>query len=284
MYDMAVHDVPDNISEIAPSAALPRGTQTLIRGLAVVQAVADGASSLAEISEATALTRSTAHRLVQGLLRERVLTENGRGDYRLGGRLISWGGSASAQNPVIDVARPVLEQLSETAQDTVHLACEDAGTVFYLHKIDGRRGATMRSRVGGREPLSLTGIGKALLLDSADRWERVAEAEQGQAPRAGGVELHTSDDPGGGGGEVQEFIAVMAQYARRGVAMDLEENEPGIRCVAAPVRDERGVIVAAISVSATSPYMPTERMDALVTLVRDAARRISVGLGARPTA
>lgn len=76
----------------------------------------------------------------------------------------------------------------------------------------------------------------------------------------------------------------MADYARRGIAMDLEENEPGIRCVAAPVRDAHGRIVAAISVTATTPYMPIERMNALVSPVRDAARRISIGLGARPTA
>lgn len=255
---------------MTPTAPL-RGTQTLLRGLAVVQAVADGAGSLAEISQATALTRSTAHRLVQGLLQERVLTETGRGGYRLGGRLISWGGSASAQNPVIEVARPVLEQLSETAQDTVHLACEDGGTAFYLFKIDGRRGAAMRSRVGGREPLTRTGIGKALLLDAADRWEQLA-AQDGPSALQAGVE------------ESRDLPSVMADYARRGIAMDVEENEPGIRCVAAPVRDAHAEIVAAISVSATTPYMPTDRMQALAAPVRDAARRISVGLGARPMA
>lgn len=270
MYNMTVHGDPGDRTEPPQDTPPPRGTQTLLRGLAVVQAVADGACSLPEISQATSLTRSTAHRLIQGLLQERVLTETGRGDYRLGGRLISWGGSASAQNPVIEVARPLLEQLSETAQDTVHLACEDAGTAFYLHKIDGRRGATMRSRVGGREPLSRTGIGKALLLDGADRWEQLAAIE-------GAQDLRTGDSG------PREFLSLMAEYARRGIAMDVEENEPGIRCVAAPVRDAHGQIVAAISVSATTPYMPPERMEALVTPVRDAARRISVGLGARPT-
>ncbi|MDN5685886.1 MAG: IclR family transcriptional regulator [Brachybacterium sp.] len=253
----------------ARSPEPPRGTQALRRGLAVVQAVADGARTLSDISAATDLTKSTAHRLAQGLVGERIIAETGQGHYRLGGRLISWGGAAIAENPVTEVAGPVLGQLSETTQDTVHLACEDAGTVFYLDKIDGRRGATMRSRVGGREPLLRTGIGKALLLDGADRWEHLADAEH-------------SRHPSSTGDEHADFSALMANYARRGVAMDIEENEPGIRCVAAPVRDAHGRIVAAISVSATTPYMASERMEALVNIVGGAARDISIGLGARP--
>lgn len=71
----------------------------------------------------------------------------------------------------------------------------------------------------------------------------------------------------------------MRDYVRRGVSFDLEENEPGIRCVAAPVRDGSGAIVAAVSVSATRPYMPTERLDGLAPVVARAAARISAGLG-----
>ncbi|MBP2408664.1 IclR family transcriptional regulator [Brachybacterium fresconis] len=266
---MSALGTPSSRSPALDSPDPPRGTQALRRGLAVVQAVADGARTLAEISTATGLTKSTAHRLAQGLVCERIIAETGQGHYRLGGRLISWGGAAIAENPVTEVAGPVLAQLSETTQDTVHLACEDADTVFYLHKIDGRRGATMRSRVGGREPLIRTGIGKALLLDGADRWEHLADAAH-------------SCRPSSTGDEHADFPALMAHYARRGIAMDIEENEPGIRCVAAPVRDAHGRIVAAISVSATTPYMASERMEALVDIVGSAARDISIGLGARP--
>lgn len=71
----------------------------------------------------------------------------------------------------------------------------------------------------------------------------------------------------------------MAGYAERDVSFDLEENEPGIRCVAAPVRDATSTIVGAISVSATTPYMPEQRMRGLIPVVRAAAGRISAGLG-----
>ena len=71
----------------------------------------------------------------------------------------------------------------------------------------------------------------------------------------------------------------MRDYAANGYAFDLEDNEPSIRCVAAPVRDASSGIVAAISVSSTVPYMSLERMREMVDVVKDAAARISAELG-----
>jgi DNA-binding IclR family transcriptional regulator len=123
-------------------------------------------------------------------------------------------------------------------------------------------------------PLTRTGIGKALLLDSPGRWREQFLAEQ---PIGAGQGLErdvlTAD----------AFVQVMEASTRRGVTFDLEENEPGILCVAAPVRDTSGSIVAAISVTATRPYMPPERLETLAPIVRDAATRISAGLGWAPT-
>ena len=71
----------------------------------------------------------------------------------------------------------------------------------------------------------------------------------------------------------------LRDYAANGYAFDLEDNEPSIRCVAAPVRDASSGIVAAISVSSTVPYMSLERMNEMVDVVKDAAARISAELG-----
>ena len=78
---------------------------------------------------------------------------------------------------------------------------------------------------------------------------------------------------------VEAFVKRMHGYTRDGASLDLEENGPGIRCVAAPIRDGSGDIVAGISLSATRPYMPKERMQALVPVMKSAAREISVKLG-----
>jgi DNA-binding IclR family transcriptional regulator len=163
------------------------------------------------------------------------------------------------------VARPILEELAEKYRDTVHLAVEDSGQVLYVDKISGSRGAEMRSRLGYRMPLSRTGIGKALLLDEPERWADVSARDHDEAGPTKEV--------------LDKYLHRMRGYAQKGVTLDLEENEPGIRCVAASVRDGSGAIVAAISISATTPYMPMDRMRALQPVMQQTALSISRGLG-----
>lgn len=236
----------------------------------MIQAVADGAEDLKTVAERTGLGRSTAHRLIQLLLQQGYLRVGGRG-YSLGPALIDLGFKALHGNPLPVVARPVLEELSAQVSDTVHLAVEDGGSVLYLDKLSGSRGAEMRSRIGYRMPLTRAGVGKALLLDSPERWRAAFEADAAEprlSPTARDVDF-------------EDFASRMRGYARQGAAMDLEDNEPGIRCVSAPVRDASRCIVGAISVSATLPYMPTARMRGLVPVVTRAAGRISAALGYR---
>lgn len=244
---------------------VPPGTQTLAKGLDVLRAVADGATDLKALCAATGIGRSSAHRMVQLLDQLGYLRTSHGADYCLGPTLIELGFHALYQSPAAAVARPVLEQLSGKYQDTVHLAVEDEGRVLYVDKIPGSRGAEMRSRVGYRMPLSRTGIGKALLLDAPERWAVVFDEDRaGTAPEAGARE---------------EFLRKMHGYAEQGATLDLEENEPGIRCVAAPVCDGSGRIVAAISISAITPYMPMDRMRALLPVMRQSAQAISKKLG-----
>jgi DNA-binding IclR family transcriptional regulator len=120
-------------------------------------------------------------------------------------------------------------------------------------------------------PLTRAGVGKALLLDSPERWHAAFEADA----------RHPQLSPDAKSSNSQQFCARMSEYSRLGAAMDLEDNEPGIRCVAAPVRDASHKIVGAISVSATRPYMPAARMRGLVPVVTRAALRISAALGYR---
>ena len=151
----------------AGTAAVPPGTQTLARGLAVLRAVAGGAATLKDVVEQTGIGRSTAHRLLQ-LLEQTGYIERRQNRYVLGPALIEYGFLALNQNPVPVVARPVLEALVSKYQDTVHLGILDNDQVLYLDKAAGSRGLVARSRVGHRMPVTRTGIGKALTLESPE--------------------------------------------------------------------------------------------------------------------
>ncbi|MEQ3553492.1 IclR family transcriptional regulator [Pseudonocardia nematodicida] len=245
---------------------MPSGTQTLHRGLQVVAAVATGATDLAAITERTGVSRSTTHRLLQLLTAEGYLRRSATNTYTLGPTFIEYGFLALQQNPLPLVARPVLERLSETYKDTVHLAIRDGDEVLYIDKLTSLRGPETRSRIGYRMPLTRTGIGKALLLgDGAEMWRRLYDAD------------HTG--PQDSQEAATQFVAAMHAGVKSGSTTDMEENEPGVRCVAAPIRDGSAAVVAAVSITATRPYMPVARMRALAPVVREAAAEISSRLG-----
>jgi len=242
------------------------GSQTLIRGLDVLEAVAGGATNLAALAETLKLNRSTTHRLAGTLVGRRYLSFAPRVGYSLGPKLLELGFQARAQMSLSRVAREHIEVLAATTGDTVHLGVLDGPRAFYLDKIPGSRRVEISSRIGERQPLRSTGLGKALILDESEaRWR----------------ELYAYEDREGKPYDVSIslWLRRMHEYARAGYALDLEENEDRIRCVAAPVRDVSSGIVGAISVSSAAQYMNDERMRSLAQEVRKAARLISLDMG-----
>ncbi|ACL61389.1 transcriptional regulator, IclR family [Methylobacterium nodulans ORS 2060] len=251
-------------SNAGPTA--PSGSQTLLRGLDILEAVAAGATDLAALSSALGTTRSTTHRLASALVERRYLNFVPREGYSLGPKLLELGFRAQSALPIAQVARPYLQRLSEACEDTIHLGVLDGRWALYLDKIPGRRRIEISSRVGERHPVWSTGLGKALILDLGEaRWREFYEI--GEARGA-----HRQRD-------LQGWLARMRDYAGRGVAFDLEENEPLVRCVAAPIRDASGSTVAAFSVSSTVQYMDDSKMERLIGDVQEVARAISTALG-----
>jgi DNA-binding IclR family transcriptional regulator len=239
-----------------------------MRGLDVLEAVASGRGlNLPAITAKLGLTRSTTHRLAAALVARRYLKFTPGEGYRLGPKLLELGYRTQQQMDLPRVARPYLERLSSLCEDTVHLGILDGKWALYLDKIPGRRRIEIGSRIGERHPIWSTGLGKALILDEPGA-SLATFFRLGEQPRP----THEAD--------LRAWLDRMADYAARGRAFDLEENEPQIRCVAAPIRDARGVIVAAISVSSAAQYMTDDHMAALSVSVQETARHISSDLGA----
>jgi len=241
------------------------GSQALMRGLDVIEAVASGATTLNQLSAELGLTRSTAHRLATSLVKRGYLAFAPRAGYRLGAKLLQLGYLAQSQTDTLQTARPHLEALSLLTGDAVHFGILDGDRALYLDKMPGQRRITISSRIGERQPLSSTGLGKALMLDHDEAYWRQRLADEASE---GAVRV----DP-------DAWVERMRDYVRVGYAFDLEENEDQIRCVAAPVRDVSGRIVGAISVSSAAQYMSDDRMQSLGREVTEAARAIGADLG-----
>ncbi|MDP8914119.1 MAG: IclR family transcriptional regulator [Pseudomonadota bacterium] len=263
---------PESATEVSAEEGprQPSGSQTLLRGLDVLEGVADGPISLADLASRLGLTRSTTHRLANALIERRYLILVPQRGYQLGSKLLELGFQAQQQADLVQLARPRLEALAQSSEDTVHLGVLDGDRALYLDKIPGRRRIVISSRVGDRHPLTSTGLGKALLLDETPkRWEEALEREQN------GSKMPRNDEL---------WLSRMRGYVECGRAYDLEENEDQIRCVAAPIRDASGGIVAAISVSSAAQYMDDARMESLTSEVVETANAISQDLGWNPNA
>jgi DNA-binding IclR family transcriptional regulator len=242
----------------------PSGSQTLLRGLDVLEAVASGAVSLVELAEKLDLTRSTAHRLASALVERRYLSFVPREGYTLGSKLLELGYGARQQMNLTRLAREHLEALSASSEDTVHLGALENDRALYLDKIPGRRRVEIGSRVGEQQPVTSTGLGKALLLDQPEeRWQQLYAIEQGK----------TNTE------HYKTWLKRMRVYAKQGHAFDLEENEDQIRCVSAPIREAGGRVIAAISLSSAAQYMSDARMASLASDVKSTANAISRQLG-----
>lgn len=259
-------------AEGASRAPARLGSQTLLRGLDVIDVVAEGPIKLGDLAARLGLTRSTTHRLASALTDRRYLSFVPHSGYSLGPKLLELGFRVRDELDLPRVAAPHIERLALLTEDTVHLGILDRGRVLYLDKVPGKRRINISSRIGELQPVTSTGLGKALILDlDEDAWLELFRTERSEAGRQGArrrVEISQ-----------QEWLARMRGYVQAGYAFDLEENEDQIRCIAAPVRDVAGRTIAAISVSSAAQYMSDHRMQSLSKDVMAAAHRISEGLG-----
>lgn len=249
---------PDNTNK-------PLASQTLMRGLDIIEAVAQGVIDISDIAQKTGMTYSTAHRILSALQQRHYVARDPDRGYRLGRKVLELGYQAYSQVDLTRLARPLLWHLAQATSDTVHLAYAEMDSVIYLDKVASRRAVEISSRIGGSKPVISTGIGKALLLDkSEDEWAAVYD-------RGAHLLREAMSKP--------QWLDTMQRYAKAGYSYDLGEDEASIRCVAAPVYDSSHKIVAAVSVSSTIEYMDADRMRELVPMVQRTAAQISAELG-----
>jgi len=169
------------------------------------------------------------------------------------------------------VCFPHMLQLMERVGETVHLAVLDDGEVVYVNSVLSPRSPAMYTEVGKRAPVHCTALGKALTAYLPAEAVRSILRRKGMEARTG----NTLREPG-------EFLAELRWVRQRGYAVDNEESELGVRCVASTVVNFLGEVVAAVSVSAPVGRMPLEKIPEVAKRVVETCDAISTHLGASP--
>jgi DNA-binding IclR family transcriptional regulator len=226
--------------------------------------------SVAEIAQRLGLHRSNASRLAATLAAAKYLRPAGEpGQYRLAGKLVALGQLALEQTDVLDAAAEPLADLVDSLGETGHLGILDGTTSLTVSVVDGWRTVRMHSYVGKRAPAHCSSMGKMLLAALPD-----TEIDTLYA----GAKLERRTER-----TITSVVALkdhLAAIRDAGYAVDIEELEPDLCCVAAPVFDPLGHMVASISVSGPSSRITLGTAPDLAAEVLRAGRRASENLGA----
>ena len=219
---------------------------------------------VSEVAEAIGLPRSSAHALLSSLVEIGLLQCPDRGRYRVGWRILELSETLRGTVNVRSVAYPVLEQLVEQYGETAHLAIMERSRVLYVDKIIGTHMVTVvGARVGAQLEPHCSAVGKVLL---AHRTPEEAQRILASATMRKLTPTTITD--------LATLVDELAEVRRTGVAYDRGEAISEAHCVAAPVRDAMGQVIAAVSVTVPNNRFARSRTE-FTQAVRNAATEIS---------
>jgi IclR family KDG regulon transcriptional repressor len=219
------------------------------------------------------VAKSTAHRLAVTLVAEGMLEQNAdNGRYRLGLALFGLGALVRRRMDVSNEAKNFITDLRERTNETVHLAVLDGSEIMYVRNLESRQAIRMRSDLGERKPAYCTAEGQAILAYQPP--ETIgAVIKRGLRPRT----PHTITDPA-------KLIKTLDLVRQRGCAIEDEQSEVGMRCIAAPVWNDGGEVIAAVGVAGPVSRLTKKAAQSFLPHVIETAALISARLGHRTRA
>lgn len=245
--------------------------KSALRALLIIELLTDERQGLtfAAIGQRLGLPKSSVHGLLTTMVeRGHLQLDPATRHYRLGIRIWEAGQAYARSFDLPSLARPFMEAARDALNETVQLAVLDGLENIYVAKVEADQRLVLASHVGGRLPAYATGLGKVLLAglpdDELDR-------------RLDGVTLErftdaTTTDP-------DELRALLAEVRARGFAQDVGEYTAGVSCIAVPVHDHRGAVIAAMSVSVPHVRFGLESRERMIAVLPEQARGLSRALG-----
>ncbi len=244
--------------------------QSIARVFRIIEVMAahPGGISLQQLAAEAELAKSTAHRLAANLIALGYAVQDSfSSQYRLTLKMFELSSAVVNDTSILTVAKPHLDRLAHRSGEAVHLVIRDGADVVYLFKTESG-GMRMSSRVGLRVPIYCTGVGKAILstlpYPEVEAIWKTTEHKK--------LTRHTIV-------ELDDLMEQLALVRSSGYAVDDEENELGIRCVAVPIPGPGGRAESAFSISSLVPHMGRERLGQLAQLALETKADIMRDLG-----
>lgn len=253
-----------------PRTAETSSVRTLERGLTVLVALAGlREATLTQVAKAADLSASTASRLLDTLRQQGFVTwDEVSGVYRIGPRAAQVGGAYHAEGALLTAAQPVMRALVDDLNESANLAALRGPDAVYIAQVEGRQLVRMFTQLGAAAPLHASGVGKVLMA-----WQ--GEASVRSLLGSGPFPAFTPHSIT----RLSDYLDELALVRGQGHALDDQERERGVRCVAAPIRDVSGTVIAALSVSAPTSRLTEAEVPRVVVRVAQATAEISRALG-----
>ncbi len=210
------------------------------------------------------MPKSSTHHLISTMCELGLIKRRSLGGYGLGTKLLELSSIANESNDLQRDAMPLLREFAQRVQLTCHLGVLEQGEAVYLARVEGARDIVVKSHVGQRFPVNCSALGKSLIAWLPPERLDVVLANLSFERRMPKTVASAAD-----------LRLQLAVVRRRGWALDDEEQAPNCRCIAAPIRDHDGVVVAAISAVGTLEQVEDGLIEMLAGHVIDAAKAIS---------
>jgi DNA-binding IclR family transcriptional regulator len=223
---------------------------------------------VSEISRHLSLHKSSASRIAATLVSAGFLRTVPFG-FQLSGKLTFLASIAAAETTLSAVATPIIRALVDDLGETCHVGVLDGREAVTVALVDGSFSVRMHSWVGKRSPAHWTAMGKVLLAGLTDQTiDMLYKSEK--LPVATHESIST----------VSELKTQLQMIRKHGFALDNEELEVGLRCVAAPIFDHQNAVVASLTIAGPASRLRISTIDPYVEKVKAAAAKISLALGA----
>ncbi|WP_028923284.1 IclR family transcriptional regulator [Pseudonocardia acaciae] len=246
-------------------------SQTVARAIEILEYVCIEPRTQSDVAQMLGVHRSTALRLLETLAERGLVRRRGDGRYGVGYRLAGMAQQALDQFDLAQVARPCLTELCRATTHTVHLAVLERDQIVYADKLEPPRSVRLYSQIGLPVSLHTAGVSKAILaLLPADRVEAMLAHCT--------FERHTDTTIT----DRAAFLAELDAVRERGWSVDDGEFEDYVNCIAMPVRDATGEVMAAVSVTSLKARADLTALEPLLPQLRAVTSTISHELGWRP--
>lgn len=228
-----------------------------------------GALGVTELSARSGLNKATVYRQLTTLIAMGYARQEESGKYRLTLKLLAVAGQLLEQSDLRTVVQPYLRRLAEQTGETVHLVQREDNAIVYIDKVEPTvNSIRMVSRIGMRQPLTCTAVGKALLAELRDDEIRQIWSQRPSEALTPNTLV-----------QWPRFFAALARIRADGYATDDEENELGVRCVAVALPDYTGRCTHAVSVSAPVQRMPDRRVPEIAAQLLNMRRAVAADCG-----